>query len=275
MHKTTLAGLLGYDATLIAGLDACERDAIDWLAAGFLLGCVLVSVPLAYAMWLSAHSRLVALALGLVSFGLLLAIVRLRVASGGPAPARDLQSQASYTGPVLALGLAAVLAGQPAQLWLGRADVAQQVRAQRQALGTRFSSQYHGRGPREQASAQAAYWAQVSRCEFMALRLQAIWSEPGRAVRYTLLYLCLVLVPGLLARGFAGSALRRYELRRAQLASAALARDEQATRRQVQALLAEYPSYRPQPAWTGLARDPLRTRTSWTPPPRQDSGAER
>jgi len=266
MHKTTLASWLGYDATIIAGagLDASDGDAIDWLAAGFLLGCILTSAPLAYAVWLSTHSRVAAVVVGLVCFGLVLAIVRLRVASGGPTPASDLRRQASYAGPVLVLGLAAALAAQPAQLWLASADVAQQVRAQRQALGTRFSAQFRGHEPLEQSNAQAAYWARVSRCEFMALRLQAIWSEPGRAVRYTLLYLGLVLVPGLLARLFAGAALRRYELQRAQLARAAIVRDEELSQRQVHALLSAYPSYRPQLPRSCVERDPLRT--PWAAP---------
>jgi hypothetical protein len=258
MH-TTIASWLGYDATLIAGLGASQRDAIDWVAAGFLLGCGLVSAPPAYAVWLSAHSLPAAAGVGCVCFGLVLAIVRLRVASGGLVPARELRHQGSYSGPVLVLGLAAALAAQPAQLWLGRADVAQQVRGQRQALGTRFSAHYHARAPSEEAGARAAYWARVSQCEFMALRLQAIWSEPGRAVRYTLLYMGLVLIPGLVARLFAGSALRRYELRRAQAASASAARDARWMRQQVQSLLAKYPTYRPALDWPGAGHDPLRT----------------
>jgi hypothetical protein len=165
---------------------------------------------------------------------------------------------------VLILAVASVLAAQPAQLLLRRAEAAGPVAARRQALLERHDASLRAQGA-DFVSARGAeltdrYRVQLSRCEFVGLRLQFLWSEPARAIRDTLLYVGLVLVFGVLARIAAGSALGSYERRCAVVTRRLIARDAEATRSTVHSLLSAYETYSPDPEG---ARAPLRT--AWPP----------
>ncbi|MET0387299.1 MAG: hypothetical protein ABW321_15125 [Polyangiales bacterium] len=329
MSEITLATLVGYDATLLRQLTAAERERIAWFALAVLLATMLVAAPFVYAAWLALQSYVAAAGVGVGGLGMLLAIVRLSVAGGGPHAAERLAQQGSYAGPLRVLGLVGVLAAQPAQLLVARDEIRPAIERRRQELLARYDELTHslpaqtpaaagpaasasaplreraeltappqaassvdagagsgrlggGRSPDAEllrgesprvavvhpsagghmlaAASREAYRARLARCELVALRLGAVWGAPERAVRYSLAFLGLVLLPCLAARAMAGRALRRYELRRSRGAHVQLARDAESTAHALVALLSPYTSYAP--------RDPARAplRTPWRAP---------
>jgi hypothetical protein len=138
-----------------------------------------------------------------------------------------------------------VLFAQPAQLPLLRDELAVPVALRRDALFAQHqvAAAALAAEPAQARASAAAYREQLARCEFVVLRLQHVWSQPVRALRYTLLYCWLVLLPGLLARSGARGALRRYQLLHAHEQRLSIARSAAEAQASIGKLLTPYPTY--------------------------------
>ena len=252
MRTRCLASLLGYDPRLLLRLPMQERAALDWFSASVMFACVISCLPLGYAVWLATHQIVLTGVLTLASGALFWALVRLSVAAG---PYLMLAGKLSARGPWLLLAVTATLGAQPAQLLLARAEQAPLVAAHRSMLVARHAalSGCDARTPCDR------YHERIAACDFVALRLQVLWSRPGEAMRATLLYVCIVLLPGLIIRLLATRSLRRYE--RLRLVQARkIVRDAAASARTARArALTAYPSYAPRTS----EHDPLRIPWKW------------
>jgi hypothetical protein len=217
---------------------------------------------------LVVHSAWIAAAVGCGCLGLVLAVLRLTVAGGGAPLHHSVHAYAPSAGPALLIGVLALLFAQPAQLPLLHGELAAPLAHHRRALLERHETSARHAG----LPASDNYAQELSRCEFVALRLQHVWHTPGRAVRYTLLYCLLVLFPSLLARTGARGALRRYERLRVDGHRRVIRRSAAAAQAELHTLLAPYPSYI---AGSGISLDPfqpaqpnpLRTAPSHGPQP--------
>lgn len=259
--------LLGYDPSLLRRLAVGHRAAIDWLAACWLLSCGLLACPIAYATWLVVHSAWIAAAVGCGCLGLVLAVLRLTIAGGGAPLHHSVHAYAPSAGPAVLIAVLALLFAQPAQLPLLHGELAAPLAQHRRALLERHDASARHAG----LPVSDNYARELSRCEFVALRLQHVWHTPGRAVRYTLLYCLLVLFPSLLARTGARDPLRRYERLRVEGHRRVVRRSAAAARAELHTLLAPYPSYN---AGSGESLDPFQAaepnplRTPANPGPR-------
>jgi hypothetical protein len=248
----SIANLLGYDSVILHRLDPAQQAAIAWLAAGWLLSCALLAAPLVYVARLITHELILALGVGAASVALLLALLRLLVA-GGSAPRSAVQSA---RGPALLMGLLGVLFAQPAQLPLLRDELTAPVALRRATLLAQHRASASTAEPAQAQASAAAYRKQLAHCEFVVLRLQHVWSEPARALRYTLLYCCLVLLPSWLARSSAYEALRRYQRLHAREQQLSVMRAARLAQAAIDTLLAAYPTYQ-------LAGDRTALRNGW------------
>ncbi|HKU41187.1 MAG TPA: hypothetical protein VJR89_23655 [Polyangiales bacterium] len=238
---SSASDLLGYDARLLSRLPAAERDAIEWLAAGWAFSCALLAGPIGYAAWLATHSAVVAAAVGCGALALLGAVLRLTIAGGGAAPHRPAQAHDPSAGPAILIGVLALLFAQPALLPLSRAELEAPLARHRSELLER-----HTASARQAGSApSAAYARELARCEFLALRLQHSWHRPARAAGYTFGYVLIVLLPSLLGRTAARAALRRYERERVRVQRRVIRRAAATAQAELAELLARYPSYEP------------------------------
>lgn len=252
------ASLLGYDPGLLRRLAPSDRSAIDWLAAGWLLSSALLACPLAYAAWLITYSAAIAAAVGCGCLGLLIAVLRLTLVSGGSSPHQTHRAHEPSAGPALLIGVLGLLFAQPAQLPLLRGELEAPLAVHRRALLERHEASARQAG----LPAGDAYARELARCEFVALRLQHAWRSPARAVRYTLLYCLLVIFPSLAARTGARAALRRYEQQRVEIQRRAIRRNAATAQAELHALLAHYPSYT---SGAGLPLDPFHPRGGHEP----------
>jgi len=254
---------LGFDRAMIRQLTAADRERVEWLALGLWLSCCTACAPFGYLIWLGAGPSRATLALTvgltLAGFMLLLAILRLGVAGGGSAAGETQASPARA--PQIVLAVAGALAAQPAQLVVSRAESAAQVAARRERLSEEHAASLR-RAHADAAGASApeallaAYRAELAGCEFVGLRLQHVWSQPAGAVRSTLLFVGLVLLPSALGYALAAGALRRYERLKLAAARAVEAHDAAVTAQSVRSLLAVYPTYRAQPSAPGSRTSP-------------------
>ena len=253
MDPIATASLLGYDASILRRLRPGDRDAIAWMAAAWLLSCALLSTPLVYMVWLVGHHAGVAVGTGVFSYGLLLALLRLLAAGGGSGvphgpqqAARPAVTTRPAAGPTVMMGTLALLFAQPAQLPLLRDVFAPHVAQQRRALlerhlATRAALPELATGQ----PAEASYLRRLNECEFAAWQLQAVWDDPVRAIRYTLLFCGLILVPSMLARTSASSALRRYQQLHTREQAETIVRDAKQSQIALAAQLSRYATYRP------------------------------
>jgi len=247
MREHSLPVLLGYDPLLLERLPATHQRQLSRVAEAWLLSCLLLASPLAYAVWLVEHSPWMAALAGVGSFLLVLNMLRLVAAGAGAAPhftRAQVQAYRPALGATILIGMLALLFAQPAQLPLWTQTLAQPVAAHRQQMVAEHERSIAALGLDDTGD----YRAKLLRCEFLVLRLTTLWQHPGRAARLTAVYLLLVLLPALGARMFALDSLRAYELLRWQTSRRAIAREAHATTRTVQSLLAAYPDYRPQAA---------------------------
>lgn len=271
MRELSLPTLLGYDPLLLRRLATAHQRQLGRVAEAWLLSCVLLASPLGYAAWLVEHSVWLSALASLGTFLLVLNMLRLITAGAGAAPHFSRAELASYR-PTLAstvlVGMLALLFAQPAQLPLWSQSLAQPIAEHRQIMieehqrsraalsveahpSTLASPRARFDPPRERELAgQDHYGSELSRCEFLVLRLTWIWRQPGRALRLTGVYLLLVLLPALGARMFALDSLRAYELLRWQQSRRTVVREAHANTRQVESLLSSFESYtRGKPHW--------------------------
>lgn len=239
MH-TPFATLLGYDATLLRQLTSDELKTLDRLVEAWLLSCLLFACPIAYALWLIEHSILLS---GLGAFGtfaLVFLLLRLSVAGGGAAPhlpRSELETWTPALGPTAVLFLLALLLSQPAQLPLWRTELAGAVDAHRRAL----VAAQHALGDEPLLQGASTRAAQHEQNEFLAVRLQAMWStDAPRALRFTFLYALLVMLPAAWARLFGLKALRAYERKRLAQMLKLIRRDERLTEARVRVELSRW-----------------------------------
>jgi hypothetical protein len=212
--------MLGYDIALVRRLPGLQRDALAWLCSGWLLSAALAGAPLGHLAWLVTHAAGFALCVSLAVSGLVVIVMRLHTAGGGPGHGRTLGRYAPSGGPVPLMFALGLIFAQPAQLPLLRAELAAPVVAHRRALLAQHERAVAASHSRSDAR---RYREMLARCEFAALRLQHVWLDPGRALRYTLLYLALLLWPAAWARSGARAALRGYAVLREAQRSARVA----------------------------------------------------
>jgi hypothetical protein len=240
--RRTWSALAGYDPALVQALSPRQREDLGVLGGAWCWSALGLSAPILHVGWLLTHSLPLSAAIGAGVVSLVLLLVRLTVAGGGrPLDDPRRAYRPSWT-PLLWVALLGSLFALPAQLPLWRGDHAQRVEAERAALLT--AHQRATAGVRDAAS-DDRYARELAECEFVVLRLQALWGERSLAIRYALGYLALLVGPVLLARLQAGAALRAYDSLKAGQARRLIAHDTALSERSLARLLAIYPSYRP------------------------------
>jgi hypothetical protein len=270
-----LSALVGYERALLARLPDWAQHQIARVAEAWLLSCLLLASPLAYALWLIEHQPWLAATMGVFAFVMVLNLVRLSSAGGGAATHLS-EAEVSAYRPALGSGaviaLLALVCAQPAQLPLWKGQLEQAVDAQRSALVAQHeralaelsagatTPEGAGATTPEGAERNDGYREQLARCDFLVLRLKAMWRAPTRTLQLTGLYVVLVLVPVLWARVVARAALREYALERWRRDRRAIVRADRAAQREAAALLAHFPGYEPQPS--PFADPPFNTRVA-------------
>ena len=259
MSPDALPALVGYERTLLARLPDWAQRQIARVAEAWLLSCLLLASPLAYALWLIEHRLWLALGMGAFTFIMVLNLVRLSSAGGGAAThlsEEDVRAYRPALGPGAVIALLALVCAQPAQLPLWKGQLEQAVAAERALLITQHEQALASLGLHD----RDGYRDQLARCDFLVLRLKEMWRAPTRALQFTGLYLVLVLLPVLWARVVARTALREYALERWRRDRRAIVRADRATQREADAILARYPGFEPRPS--PFADPPFNTRVA-------------
>lgn len=226
---SSLARQAGYDPALMTLLPAHQRTEISMVGGAWCWIALGLSAPVAYALLLLTHSAPLSLAVAAAVLLLVLQLVRLTVAGGG-IPLDSSGPHRPGSAPLFWLGLLGLMFAQPAQLPLWQqAPLVAQERTSLLAVHQRATAQ-----------ASDDYARELADCEFVALRLQAIWRQPTQAARNTLAYLALLLGPILFARAQARAALQAYEELKARQARRLVAHDAETTKRTLSRLLAPY-----------------------------------
>jgi hypothetical protein len=255
----TLPALVGYDSALLAQLPEASQRHIARVAEAWLLSCALLASPVAYAVWMIEHTLWLSLLLGAFTFAMVLNLVRLTSAGGGAAGHASEEVVREYRpalGASLVIGMLALLFAQPAQLPLWKAELDAPVAAQRAALIAQHEQGLHNLGIADDGD----YGRQLARCDFLVLRLEAMWRSPTRALQLTGLYVLMVLVPAVWARIVALSALREYAHLRWKRDRRAIVRETRASECVAEAELARFPSYVPRQK--SFADAPFNTRVA-------------
>jgi len=241
LPRFPLLTAFGYDPGLLAGLSHAERQRLATVAAGFVLSLLLVAWPVGYTLWLVEHSLALAFGVGSAAFLLTLNLLRVVTAGGGVrvgAPRSALREHRPGLAPATFLLVLAALFAQPAQLPLRAGELDPQVDAYREALIVA-----HAKRAALHAVSVERYRAELSGCEFVIKRLSLLWQEPNRALRFTLFYCLLVVLPSLFQAFVALDAVRAYEVLRQRSSRARLDADRARTERAIGDALGRFPAY--------------------------------
>lgn len=243
MEHSTLPALLGYEAELMAALPDGEQRQIERVCEAWLLSSVLLTAPLAYAAWLVEHSLLLSLVLAAGALFVVMNMLRLSIAGGGVAAGATQQEVARYRpalGATAVIGVLALLFAQPAQLPLWKGELDATVAAHRQALIAQHARALSALGQ----SQGDRYSEQLTRCDFVVLRLTTLWkTAPTRGLQLTAFYVLLVLLPTLWARFVALGALQAFALARWRRDRGLIVARYRESERVRDALLARFSSY--------------------------------
>jgi len=242
MQHSTLPVLLGYDRSLLERLADGEQRQIERVAEVWLLSSVLLACPVGYAAFLIEHSLALSLTLGAGALFVVLNMLRLSIAGGGvsaPAERAEVLDYRPALGATFVIGALALLFAQPAQLPLWKAELDPVVDQHRQELIVNHERSQAALGHELDDS----YRSEVARCDFVVLRLQAMWKTPTRALQLSAFYVLVVLLPTLWARFIALDALRAYALARWQRDRRVIVHAHGQSERERTRLLARFPSF--------------------------------
>jgi hypothetical protein len=203
---------------------------------------VLLACPVGYAAWLIEHSLLLAFALGAGALFVVVNMLRLSIAGGGVSAAtaaKDVKQYQPALGATAVIGMLALLFAQLAQLPLWRSELDPVVSEHRQALIAQHDRSLDALGQVDGDH----YRRELTRCDFVVLRLTTIWKSPTRALPLTAFFVLVVLLPTLWARFVALDALRAYAHARWQRDRRLIVRAHEQNEHERNSLLARFPSY--------------------------------
>jgi hypothetical protein len=261
IQHSTLPALFGYESQLMATLPEGEQRQIERVCEAWLLSSVVLTCPLAYAAWLVEHSLLLSLLLGAGALFVVMNMLRLSIAGGG-VPAGAQREQAERYRPALGatvvIGVLALLFAQPAQLPLWKSELDATVAAHREAL---IAQHDQALGEARGDARGDSYRSELTRCEFVVLRLTTIWkTAPTRSLQLTAFYVLLVLLPTLWARFVALEALQAFALARWRRDRGLIVARYRESDQVRDALLGRFPSYRARAS--AFADPPFETRVA-------------
>jgi hypothetical protein len=231
-----LIDLFGYDFHIVRMLPESSQRQIEWLAEGYLLSTFMLTAPIAYAVWLIQHSLLAAVLSAMFSWCLILAVLRLLAAGGGPAPHMNDSEVRAHSPSLIPLFLwfaLAMLFAQIAQLPVFQRELNLSVSTHRSELMAQHDAARNLLG----TEIHPEYGEEIARCEFLMFRIQQLWQRPGRTLVLTAAYVAMVLSPFVFAFLFARQALREYYCARVTNMRRAIVRDTQQAEVERQRLL--------------------------------------
>lgn len=246
MKRERILSLLGYDKALLRQLSASDCSSLRGAGVAWLVACLILGLAAGYSAGLVLPGRFSAV-VGGVGVGLLtLNLLRVVTAGGGSRRLGTLeQDEAACRSfrpsliPAIVFGVLAAILAQPAQIpfW---PDLEPQVEAHRQAL----IEQHEVAATR--LSTEADYYSEeLQAAGFPIFRLKLIWKDPKRAVRLTFIICLLVLLPAFWSQVFSIEGIRAYELERCRRTHGAKDSLESEGRAEVDAILRQWPNYRP------------------------------
>ena len=244
MRRESILSMLGYDPTLLDGLSAAHRSRLRGLAIGWLLVCLALGLATAYAGWLVSPVIWMPICGGVGMTLLTINLLRVIIAGGGVEQQDDLRRveeacRRYRPGMTLALvmGVLAAIFAQPAQLPLW-SDIEVEVEAHRQALISQ-----HEAAAATLGVDTGHHRTRLEKASFPIQRLKIIWRRPAQALRWTAVFVLLVLLPALWSRYVVIDSVRAYELVRSQRKHAHAKHLIDQRRAVVHQLLSRWPTY--------------------------------
>lgn len=246
---------LGFDRSLLEGLQEDDRASLRAGAIVWIVGCIVLSAAAgftAHLIYTSAWSPAVGSAAMLFLTTNLLRVVN---AGGGSQIHQQLKhSEAAARRyvpsmvPTVVFGVLAILLSQPAQLpfW---PELDQQVEQHRTEL-----LEQHEAAAAQLGSDATHYREDLQEAGFPIFQIALVWKTPARALRLSAIFCLFVLLPGLWARFVSLRARREYELLRSRRTHAHQREIGNHGNRAVVSLLKAWPSYRVVGRPTGASR---------------------